>query len=132
MPLDSEPVVIVSNDTYIGPRLVDDLRDYCPAEHLDDFDRFAASTAKERQAAITMLEGSGYLDHTNFRTAGNDDGAKKQATFAGTPNSQAARSVDLLDLSGKQVEILQIRVSLSVRGAGGPPVRSSTSRRARR
>lgn len=26
-----EPVVVVSNDTHIGPRLVEDLRDYCPA-----------------------------------------------------------------------------------------------------
>ena len=24
------PVVIVSNDTHIGPRLVEDLRPYCP------------------------------------------------------------------------------------------------------
>ena len=31
------PVVIVSNDTHIGPRLVEDLRPYCPREHLDDF-----------------------------------------------------------------------------------------------
>ncbi len=36
------------------------------------------------------------------------NGAKKQAAFAGTPNSQAARSVDLLDPWGNQVEILQI------------------------
>jgi len=36
------------------------------------------------------------------------NGAKKQATFAGTPNGQAARSVDLLDPWGNQVEILQI------------------------
>ena len=38
----SEPVVIVSNDTHIGPRLVEDLRAYCPTKHLDEFDRFAA------------------------------------------------------------------------------------------
>jgi predicted enzyme related to lactoylglutathione lyase len=36
------------------------------------------------------------------------NGARKQAAFAGTPNSQAARSVDLLDPWGNQVEILQI------------------------
>ena len=33
---------------------------------------------------------------------------KKQATFAGTPSSQAARSIDFLDPWGNQVEILQI------------------------
>ena len=37
----NEPVVVVSNDTHIGPRLVEDLRAYCPTKHLDDFDRFA-------------------------------------------------------------------------------------------
>jgi predicted enzyme related to lactoylglutathione lyase len=36
------------------------------------------------------------------------NGAKKQATFAGEPSGQAARSVDLLDPWGNQVEILQI------------------------
>jgi predicted enzyme related to lactoylglutathione lyase len=37
-----------------------------------------------------------------------DHGAKKQATFAGKPSGQAARSVDLVDPWGNQVEILQI------------------------
>jgi hypothetical protein len=66
-----EPVVVVSNDTHIGPRLVEDLRDYCPATHLDDFDRFAATTAAEKDAAAEMLRGSGYLDHPNLRTPGH-------------------------------------------------------------
>ena len=35
-------------------------------------------------------------------------GAKRQGTFAGKPGGQAARSVDLLDPWGNQVEILQI------------------------
>jgi predicted TIM-barrel fold metal-dependent hydrolase len=81
MPASPEPVVVVSNDTHIGPRLVEDLRGYCPAAHLDDFDRFAASTADEKQAAITMLEGSGYLDHPNFRTAGHHDSAARLADY---------------------------------------------------
>jgi predicted TIM-barrel fold metal-dependent hydrolase len=77
----SEPVVVVSNDTHIGPRLVEDLRPYCPAGHLDDFDRFAAETATERDAAVAMLEGSGYLDHPNFRTAGHHDSAARLADY---------------------------------------------------
>ena len=39
----SPPVVIVPNDTHIGPRLVEDLRPYCPKQHLDEFDRFHGS-----------------------------------------------------------------------------------------
>src|SRR3954471_10237426 len=77
----SEPVVVVSNDTHIGPRLVEDLRDYCPSQHLDEFDRFAAETATDREAAVTMLEGSGYLDHPNFRTAGHHDSAARLADY---------------------------------------------------
>lgn len=77
----AEPVVVVSNDTHIGPRLVEDLRAYCPAAYLDEFDRFAASTASERETALTMLEGSGYLDHPNFRTAGHHDSAARLADY---------------------------------------------------
>jgi predicted TIM-barrel fold metal-dependent hydrolase len=77
----SEPVVIVSNDTHIGPRLVEDLRPYCPAAHLDEFDAFAATADTEKQAASRMLEGSGYLDHPNFRTAGHHDSAARLADY---------------------------------------------------
>jgi predicted TIM-barrel fold metal-dependent hydrolase len=76
-----EPVVVVSNDTHIGPRLVEDLRAYCPAAYLDEFDRFTASSASDRETAITMLEGSGYLDHPNFRTAGHHDSAARLADY---------------------------------------------------
>ena len=33
-----DPVVIVSSDTHIGPRLREDLRPYCEAGLLDAFD----------------------------------------------------------------------------------------------
>ena len=29
----AKPVVVVSNDTLIGPRIVEDLRPYCPAAY---------------------------------------------------------------------------------------------------
>ena len=75
------PVVIVSNDTHIGPRLVEDLRPYCPREHLDDFDRFAAEATASKEAATAMLQGSGYLDHPNFRTLGHHDSAARLADY---------------------------------------------------
>ena len=34
-----------------------------------------------REAAVTMLEGSGYLDHPNFRTAGHHDSAARLADY---------------------------------------------------
>ena len=49
--------VIVSNDTHVGPRLVEDLRPYCPASHLDEFDRFAAETAEPEASGRAALGG---------------------------------------------------------------------------
>ncbi len=77
----AERVVVVSNDTHIGPRLVDDLRVYCPTRYIDEFDRFAATAMAEKQAAATMLAGSGYLDHPNLRTAGHHDSAARLADY---------------------------------------------------
>jgi hypothetical protein len=75
------PIVIVSNDTHVGPRLVEDLRPYCPSRHLDDFDRFAEASAQEKAAAASMLGGSGYLDHPNLRTPGHHDPAARLADY---------------------------------------------------
>jgi predicted TIM-barrel fold metal-dependent hydrolase len=77
----STPVVIVSNDTHIGPRLVEDLRPYCPNQHLDEFDRFAADAVESKASATQMLQGSGYLDHPNFRTLGHHDSAARLADY---------------------------------------------------
>ena len=49
--------------------------------HLDDFDRFAATTAKAKEAAAEMLGGSGYLDHPNLRTPGHHDPAARLADY---------------------------------------------------
>src|SRR6476469_2117750 len=73
------PVVIVSNDTHVGPRLVEDLRAYCYAAYLDEFDRFAAMTAEQRKAAEELLGGSGYREHPSLRTAGQHDPVQRLA-----------------------------------------------------
>jgi predicted TIM-barrel fold metal-dependent hydrolase len=36
------PVVVVSADSHVGPRIKEDLRPYCPSSHLDEFDAFVA------------------------------------------------------------------------------------------
>src|SRR4029453_18939924 len=76
-----EPVVIVSNDTHIGPRLVEDLRPHCPSSHLDAFDRFAQSTASQKEAGAKMLAGSAYLDHPNLRPPGHHDSAARLTDY---------------------------------------------------
>lgn len=77
----SEPVIIVSNDTHIGPRLVEDLRPYCPSRYLEEFDRFAQSTSTQRASFTAMLEGSGYLDHPNFETLGHFESEARLADY---------------------------------------------------
>jgi len=47
----SAPLVIVSCDTHIGPRLDPDLRPYCPPELLDDFDAYAGTLREKKEAA---------------------------------------------------------------------------------
>ena len=43
MPGHSDPLVIVSADCHIGPRLVEDLRPHCPADLLATFDAYVGS-----------------------------------------------------------------------------------------
>ncbi len=52
----SAPLVVVSCDTHIGPRLVEDLRSHCPQERLDDFDRYVAAHQEKRAAAAAARE----------------------------------------------------------------------------
>jgi predicted TIM-barrel fold metal-dependent hydrolase len=70
-----DSVAIVSVDTHIGPRLVHDLRPYCPAKLLDEFDRFAA--ANDFSGALREILG----DHPNLRTAGHYDSATRLADY---------------------------------------------------
>src|SRR5262245_13475531 len=77
----TESVVIVSSDTHVGPRLVEDLRAYCPAQYVDEFDRFTERATAEREAATAMLAGSGNLDHPNLRAPGHHDSAARLADY---------------------------------------------------
>ena len=52
----STPLVIVSADTHIGPRLVEDLRPYCPKHLLDEFDAYAGDLRAKREAAAANKE----------------------------------------------------------------------------
>ncbi len=52
----SAPLVIVSCDTHIGPRLGDELRPYCPPDFLDDFDAYAGELQQRREVAAAAKE----------------------------------------------------------------------------
>lgn len=80
-----QPLVVVSADTHVGPRLTEDLRPYCPSRYLDDFDRFAAVN-NAASAAMGLPEHpnmvSGALPtHPNFATAGHYDSAARLVDY---------------------------------------------------
>jgi len=77
------PFVIVSSDTHIGPRLVEDLRPYCPKTLLGDFDAFADALEKKREAAAAEKKKVSFggtnpgpdwgVRFTNLQTPGHHD-----------------------------------------------------------
>ena len=101
-----QPLVVVSSDTHIGPRLREDLRPYCPAQHLDAFD--AAVTGN---AGALIALGKAFADETdpdtdrgvvfrrNWQTEGHHDitarlrdmdydGIAAEVIFHGSQNSE--------------------------------------------
>ncbi|MET0149205.1 MAG: hypothetical protein ABW310_08660 [Acidimicrobiales bacterium] len=74
-----EPMVVVSVDTHAGPRLIEDLRPYCPAAHVEDFDRFAG----EADALLANIAGFAdfLLKHPNQGTDGHFDSAARLADY---------------------------------------------------
>ena len=66
----SDPVVLVSADTHVGPLLVEQLRDYCPEQYLEDFDAFASLIPADR--LTTMTSDADYYRWNN-RSAGHHD-----------------------------------------------------------
>ena len=97
---EDRPAVIVSSDTHIGPRLVEDLRPYCPQRHLGDFDAFAADVARQRaevyarangrqQAALTPNRATaGHYDmHARLRDL-DRDGVAGEVIFHGSQNEE--------------------------------------------
>jgi predicted TIM-barrel fold metal-dependent hydrolase len=76
-------VIVVSCDSHVGPRLREDLRAYCPARHLRDFDDFVAAHEARRAA----MANEGVVDerarfssgHPNTAIAGHHDVAARLA-----------------------------------------------------
>ena len=68
----SKPYVVVSADTHIGPRLVEDLREYCPASHLRQFDEQADQIKAMRERMSSFMSGTP-MSFRNMETAGHYD-----------------------------------------------------------
>ena len=86
----NERVVIVSCDTHIGPRLREDLREYCPKAYLEDFDDF--TTFVEEKGGTRGLDAlnatEGHFDpHARIRDL-DADGTAAECIFHGSQNGQ--------------------------------------------
>lgn len=75
-------LVVVSSDAHVGPRLENELRGYCPAQHLEAFDAFAKSAVRGFDAidAIRDRYVEGYWEQArrNQRTRGHYDFAARR------------------------------------------------------
>lgn len=96
---DETPLVVVSCDSHVGPRLEEDLRPYCPASHLERFDDFVARHRAARQAEVDRTKPAGEFD----------DGA---ALFARYPEMHVAGHHDVharlrdMDRDGVAAEVI--------------------------
>ena len=86
------PLVIVSCDTHIGPRLDADLRPYCPTELLDDFDAYAGELRAEARGGRGRRErvafgGKNMGADWGVRT---DEPRRRSATTTCTPDSRTS------------------------------------------
>jgi predicted TIM-barrel fold metal-dependent hydrolase len=110
-----EPYVIVSSDSHAGPRLVEDLRPYCPADRLDEFDAFAqlherglaAVPLRAAPAAAAVRDangdhGDGFLPPDVFAA-----GLEKVAAVRDNPGSwDAPTRLEHMDASGICSELI--------------------------
>jgi predicted TIM-barrel fold metal-dependent hydrolase len=103
------PLPVVSCDGHIGPRLVEDLRPYCPRKYLEEFDRFAAEHATDPKYKnlfnddsepaklsqirfmshfVNLMKTAGHHDmHARLRDM-DEDGITAEVLFPTTHNGQ--------------------------------------------
>jgi predicted TIM-barrel fold metal-dependent hydrolase len=98
----TDRIVLVSSDCHIGPRLVEDLRPYCPARLLDAFDHFVARPDRARgrfaEPPAGAVEGqlsewrnmfiSGHHDMDARRADLDFDGVAAEVIFHGSQNGE--------------------------------------------
>ena len=86
---DDEKVIIVSCDTHIGPRVKEDLREYCPEKYLSDYDDFLRYLEANPPLAVPGPDATtGHFDmHQRLRDL-DHDGTAAEVIFHGSQNGQ--------------------------------------------
>ena len=85
------PVIIVSADSHVGPRLREDLRGYCPARRLDDYDALIAQTGPivNVQALLGHPNaGPGHYDPAARLADMDSDGVAAEVIYHGSQNGE--------------------------------------------
>jgi len=95
-----EPLVVVSADCHIGPRIRDDLRPYCPSSLLDEFDAFAEHIDDLRARIYGKIRGrasaglsrnrrtDGHFDMDARRADLDHEGVAAEIIFHGSQNEE--------------------------------------------
>jgi predicted TIM-barrel fold metal-dependent hydrolase len=89
----NEPLIVVSADCHIGPRLVEDLRPLCPPEHLAAFDAYGDDGDRSRGR---------YVEHD---ASGDDPLSPWRNQWVAGHHDPASRRVDL-DFEGIAAEVI--------------------------
>jgi predicted TIM-barrel fold metal-dependent hydrolase len=87
----TEPVIIVSADSHVGPRLGEDLRGYCPTKYLNDFDAMIARVGPitDSQALSGHPNaGPGHYDSAVRLKDMDSDGVAAEVIYHGSQNGQ--------------------------------------------
>lgn len=102
----SKPLIVVSADTHIGPRVAEELRPYCPQKWLADFDAYADELRRKHEAAKGQAGYGGmtrgedwFVSRRNLKTKGHfdiharlrdldNDGVAAQVIFHDSQNGQ--------------------------------------------
>jgi predicted TIM-barrel fold metal-dependent hydrolase len=108
-PEDDSPIILVSADSHVGPRLREDLRDYCPSDLLDDLDRtiaqleahpanwtmrdalgaeMAAKLERRNETYAWNRQTDGHHDFAARRADMDRDGVACEIIFHGSQNGQ--------------------------------------------
>jgi predicted TIM-barrel fold metal-dependent hydrolase len=113
----SRPLPIISIDSHIGPRLVEDLRAYCPGDYLDLFDAYCAQAiearkqeppggffARGRAAFIAQhelnMQTDGHHDMAARLADMDRDGVAAEVIFHGSMNGEPLPFADGLFFAG--------------------------------
>ena len=102
-----QPLVLVSADSHVGPRLKD-LRDYCPAAYLSDYDDYTSARQEaakgspfgwdtedpQVQAVVRNSRTRGHFDMSARLADMDADGVAAEVVFHGSQNGQPVPFAD--------------------------------------